>query len=146
MSKLFKRIYSRRRGGNSIHRVRLPDSDEAFAAYTMRLIGIPLSVGELRVCGDSIAYRIAQPFDEKMRCVMRAAYSRYYKDGRLGNTDYEMNSLVMRGAFGNLSCGGIAAHAYGQTRVYGHRHRRRIEKWIARRRQASRKQVAGSNP
>lgn len=121
----------------SLNGIRRPDSDESFAAYTERLIGMRLSVSKLSIYGSGGSYEIAEPFDDT-RAAMRKAWLRRNPRFTVGNADMDMNRLVMKGAFGELSCGGIAGHAYGQARVSGHRHRRRLERWVARRSKASR--------
>jgi hypothetical protein len=83
--------------------------------------GKALHLAELRCYGEGASYRV------------RERYNDYHGKGWLhkeGCIDgYNYSEHFWAHVIGRLSCGGIAGHSYGQTRVIGHRNSLRLQRF-----------------
>lgn len=101
-----------------------PRSDAEFAAVTEFIFGMPLALKDLSIYGSDGRYEIAQPY---------STYDDSSFNMAAHNSSYDVSAQMMKACFGPLRCGGIAAHAYGQFSIEGHRNRLRLTRWATQR-------------
>lgn len=103
----------------------LPETDRELEIISAHYFGAPLHLDTLRVYDDTAQYKVKE------------LYSAYHGDGfeygRHCTVGYEHSGYFWEKVIGNLYCGGIAGHSYGQTRIRSYRQRKRLEKWISNR-------------
>ncbi len=110
------RVATRQKYG--LFRMPQPANDAEFAILSEWYFGMPLSVRDLRVG----YYKIEQ------------SYNSYHGKGfayhscSLGG--YDHSRALMNFVFGILGTGGTAEVAYGSTMPHGHRHAKRLQRWV----------------
>lgn len=99
-----------------------PRNDEELALLSLWYFGLSLRLKELRAWSGGASYEVAE------------LYSMYHGDGYAYNgyscDGYDSSRDFWRAVIGELTCGGIASHSYGQAKVVGHRNAARLEQWI----------------
>lgn len=93
-------------------RLPLPETDAEFAIVTERYFGVPLHIK----CLDNGYYEIAEDYN------LFGSYSDYYTPKDLWNW-----------IFGRLNYGGVSRSSYGQFEPRGHRHAKRLRRWVLNR-------------
>ena len=100
----------------------LPSNDAELAIVSEWYFGMPLHLSKLSAYGDYASYEVMELYDA------------YHGDGwnfSKGCTrGYDYSRAFWGRVVGDLYCGGIAAHSYGQVKVAGWRHKKRLQRWI----------------
>jgi hypothetical protein len=94
----------------------LPETDDEFAIVTDAWFGMPLHVGVLSISTQFGRYEIAEDYD-----VFGTPH------------DYDKSQRLWDRVFGPLDCGGVARTSYGSFKLGGHRHVRRLDRWVKNR-------------
>lgn len=127
------------RGGDStVLDIPLPRNDAELEILSEIYFGVKLRLS--RLSGGIVKKRPDEPLLEHLSVsyTVEQPYNDYhgngfdYSEGCI--IGYDHSRLFWRTVVGNLFCGGIATHSYGQTRVFGHRKIKNIEEWISSRR------------
>ena len=101
----------------NVLRVALPQNDAELAVLSEYVFGIPVHLKLL----STYSYEVLE------------SHNTYY-DSKFSMTahqsSYEVDHVFWATVIGKLTCGGIAHVSYGQFDYKGHRHKKRILRWI----------------
>jgi hypothetical protein len=114
---------------NQLQRVPRPQSDAEFAILTDWYFGRPLHLRTLTCYGNACTYEI----EEEYNSYHGAGWE--FSEGSI--CGYDHSRVFLQAVFGRLVCGGTARASYGQAKTHGHRHVRRLRRWICDRRRGT---------
>jgi hypothetical protein len=116
----FERRYCPKKGECLI--IPLPNCDAELEIVSEIYFKIPLHLSRL----DRNSYKVRERYDD------------YHGNGWQFSTysiaGYDHSELFWKTICGDLYCGGIASHSYGQFKINSKRHEKRIQHWINSRR------------